>query len=126
MGWDIIIIASLNGCLTLLCIVLYTRVRVLETQTPMVLDAWKKAESSTNAFDLAGKGYEMALTNKNKVEALEDWAKAITAHSQADASSDLNTQMEKIMAAGNEDFQSDLEAFGFNAAPTQIDPEETV
>lgn len=124
MGWNYIILAAI-GSLSLLLILVYTRLKVLEAHTPLVLDAWKTAEKAALVHQLATEAYKSALVSEAKIKGLEEWAQALTAHAQGGAEGNLQEQIDKIVGMGAEDFQKDLDQYGFDSDPG-INPEDTV
>ena len=125
MGWHYYVLAGGIVALSVMVVLLYTRIKVLESQASIVLESWRKATEAAAAAKLNAKAYDIALMNKQKMEAFEEWAKALTQHASADVPTNLQDQIQEIIGMGQEDYEKDLEIHGFNADPT-FNPEDTV
>lgn len=125
MGWYQYFLMGGFILLSVVVTLLYTQVKVLESHTQLVLDAWKKAEEATAHISLASKAYEQVLGLKHNVDALEKWAQAVNQHANSQELGSIEEQIQKYVGLGGEDYEEDLNAHGFNTDPA-FNPEDTV
>lgn len=124
MGWDFYFLAGLITALVMVQFYVITQLAAVKAHSPLVLDAWKASAKAALSREMAVEAYKISLTNKQKMEAFESWAQALTA-STGQNMGDLSEQIEQIVGMGKEDFQQDLDSLGFNSDPN-FDPDEMV